>query len=436
MICSQKIVFLFNLVGIFLYEILLYFIFLNYPNFIQRLTQKLASINILYVKIFQAIACNNSLINDEINEQLLRFTDNVPWDYNDFKLSELIEIGELFNLNFKHGYEIPINSGMISIVFKAYKNSDDKPVIIKMKRHNIEEKLNEAIQNLLFIVNLLSYFSFFQKYQIVNIIEKNIDIIKQQTNFFDEIENMQRIKYNCRNLKYVVIPEVYKEVTYRFTNYILMDYIEGVKINQIKEEDYYGFAKQVMKFGFVTSIIHGLTHGDLHSGNILFIKNNNSTNDRDKYKIGVLDFGIVYDIDATFKTVLFDVITEMFNSQPEITAKKLLHSGIIEPLNILQNLPEKHYNKLVNFTSEIISESIHNSKKANQIQIYNFLNKFKEFINHKEICSLGLKPSDNFVKTQLVLAMAHGITLTLCREQFITLADEVINELFHFNMIM
>ena len=158
MICSQKIVFLFNLVGIFLHETLLYFIFFNYPNFIQRLTQKLSSINILYVKIFQAIACNNSLINDEINEQLLRFTDNVPWDYNDFKLSELIEIGELFNLNFKHGYEIPINSGMISIVFKAYKKSDDKPVIIKMKRHNIEEKLNEAIQNLLFIVNLLSYF--------------------------------------------------------------------------------------------------------------------------------------------------------------------------------------------------------------------------------------------------------------------------------------
>ena len=38
---------------------------------------------------------------------------------------------------------------------------------------------------------------------------------------------------------------------------------------------------------------------------------------------------------------------------------------------------------------------------------------------------------DNFIKTQLVLAMSHGITLTLCKDDFMILADKVINELFH-----
>jgi hypothetical protein len=49
---------------------------------------------------------------------------------------------------------------------------------------------------------------------------------------------------------------------------------------------------------------------------------------------------------------------------------------------------------------------------------------------------IGIQPSDNFVKTQLVLAMAHGVTLTLCKNNILTLMDDVLNELFHTNIIL
>ena len=78
-----------------------------------------------------------------------------------------------------------------------------------------------------------------------------------------------------------------------------MEEIKGVPINKIKEEDYEGFAKQVIKFGFVTTLVHGVTHGDLHSGNILFIKDENET--KYKHKIGVLDFGIIYEVELQHK---------------------------------------------------------------------------------------------------------------------------------------
>ena len=41
-----------------------------------------------------------------------------------------------------------------------------------------------------------------------------------------------------------------------------------------------------------------------------------------KYKIGVLDFGIVYEIENKYKTTMFEIIIEMFNSPPIITAEK------------------------------------------------------------------------------------------------------------------
>ena len=415
-------------------ELFLYMIFRDYNNFIDRITRHLVSINILCVKVFQAVALNNSLIDDSVNNHLLKFTDNAPWTFDDVCLGDIVKISEEHNLCLKSGYEQPINAGMISLVFKAYHKDTDKPMIIKMKRNNIEEKLDAAIKNLQTIMYLLSFFPMINKYQLSELVNKNINIIQHQTNFLQEVANIERIRTNCKNLKYVKIPAVYKEVTEKYPNAILMEYIDGVKINQIKEADYEGFAKQVMKFGFVTTIVHGVTHGDLHGGNILFIKD--ETDERYKHKIGVIDFGIIYELDANYKGLLFDVLTNMFTTDPKESAIKMLNSGIIDPPDILNQIPKKNYDAIIEFTTNIVNETISNSKQANQIQIYKFLSALKDYLNNSEIANIGIRPSDNFIKTQLVLAMSQGVTLTLCRDDFMTLADKVINELFHTHMIL
>ena len=431
----KGVLFLVNVFFIFGKEIFLYLICQDYSTFIERLALELSSINILCVKIFQAIALNNSLIDEKSNNKLLQFTDNAPWKFSDIDLRTLIEIADKYNLYLKARYEVPINSGMISLVFKAYKKDNyNEAVIIKMKRNNIDEKLNDAIDNLLFSMYLLSFIPIFNKYQLSEVVNKNIEIIRHQTNFLEEVDNINRIKNNCKNLKYVKIPSANRRVTEEFPNCILMDFIEGIKINQIQKEDYEGFAKQVMKFGFVTSIVHGVTHGDLHGGNILFIKD--KKDEKYPYKIGVIDFGIIYELEPQYKGMVFEILTQIFDTSPRDSAIKLLNSGIIDPPNILTQIPKEDYENIINFTSEIIDETINTSKKANQIQIYKFISKLKDYLSNSVLSKIGIRPSDNFVKTQLVLAMSHGVTLTLCNDDFIGLADKVINELFHTNMII
>ena len=430
----KQLWFLFKVFYIFSSEYLYLWFHIDKTKFVDRLTKRLASVNILYVKIFQAIALNNSLIDEKINNTLMKFTDNAPWTQDDIDVDTLNALKEDQQLIIRDGIYHPINSGMISLVFKATRVSDDSNVIIKIKRRMIERKLDDAIDNLLFGMYILSFFPLIQKYQLAEVVNKNIDIIKHQVNFHEEVQNLLTIKDNCKYLKYVKIPDVFKEVTDKYPNIILMEEINGLSINQVAKEDYEGFAKQVMKFGFVTTLMHGVTHGDLHGGNILFIKD--EIDKKHKYKIGVLDFGIIYEIDAQYKGVLFEVLTEMFNNPAAVTAEKLLDSGIIEPLELVKTLPTEHRNNIIKFTSEILQDTIYNSKQANQIQIYKFLSEFKTYINNPEIAKLGLRPSDNFVKTQLVLAMAHGVTLTLCKNDYMSLADKVINELFHTNMIM
>jgi predicted unusual protein kinase regulating ubiquinone biosynthesis (AarF/ABC1/UbiB family) len=423
-----------NTLFIFGTEMILYCIFQDYSLFIDRLSMRLAFINILYVKIFQAFALNNNLIDHDINNKLLKFTDNAPWSYSDIDIEQLIQMSEKYNINLSHGYEKPINSGMISLVFVGYeKNNFNKKVIIKMKRKNIQQRLDDAIDNLLFSIYILSFISIINKYQLADVINKNIEIIRHQTNFLEEIDNMDKIRENCKNLKYVKIPIANRNVTEEYPNVILMEYIEGIKINQI-EEDYESFAKLVVKFGLVTTILHGVTHGDLHGGNILFIRDHKDT--KYPHKIGIIDFGIIYHVESQYKGLLFDIFTQLFEQSPRESAEKLLNSGLIDPPGILQQIPKEDYNNILSFTTDIINETINSSKKANQLQIYKFLSKIKAYLLKDKLANIGIRPSDDFVKSQLVIAMAQGVTLTLCKDDFITLMDKAINEIFRTNILL
>jgi ubiquinone biosynthesis protein len=412
---------------------ILFGIFRDNLKFIDNLVNRLASNNILFVKIFQAFAFNNSLIDDETNNKLLKFTDNVPWTTSDINFYELIDMTDKYNLIVE--FEKPMNSGMISLVFKAQQRETGKQFIIKIKRNNIEQQLSDAIDNIKIFVYFLSFFPLINQCQLVEFVNKNIDIIKNQTDFVQEVNNILKFKNNCKNLKYVEIPFAFIQVTKDFSNIILMEFINGVTINKIEEEDLEHFAKQVIKFGFVTTLIHGVAHGDLHGGNILFIKEEGELNNKYKYKIGVIDFGIIYELDTKFKENLCDFITQVFQSDVEISAIKFLNLGLIDPPGFLEKIPKEHSENIIKFTYEILFETI-NSKKANQSQMFKFLFKLKDYLDNSKMLTIGIKPSNNCVKLQLVLAMTHGVTLSLCKKEYLTLTDAVINDLFHTKLLL
>lgn len=430
----KNIYFVISLVSIFLYEYVLFLVFDDPYIFTLRITDKLINTNVLYVKIFQAIALNYNLIDSKINDELLKYTDNAPWDRTEIDFDTLYKLEDDLNLSFQYGFE-PINSGMISLVFKAKDTIKNEDIIIKMKRNNIENKIQEGLKNLRFLINILSYFTIFNHYKdnINDLIDKNVGLIINQTNFESEVKNMVKIKDNCKNLNYIIIPNVDQNITQKYPNIILMQFIEGLKINKVNKEDYKDFSKQVLKFGIITTMIHGFSHGDLHCGNILFIKD--EKDDKYPFKIGILDFGIMYEIESNFREKLFGILTEIFTSSAEVIAEKIIDTGLIDPVDVIKNLPKHHYKNINNMIISILNDTLYNSKNVNQSKIYFFIKKLDEYLKSNELLKYGIKPSSNFVKTQLALAMAHGITLTLCKNDFVSLIEQVSNELFHLDLL-
>lgn len=430
----RHVYFLFKSIWIISREYAMYMWFRDYSSFIHNLTNNLASINILYVKAFQAVALNNNLITENTNNQLLRFTDNAPWNCDDIDFFTLVRIRDDLKLDFRDGLDKPINSGMISLVFKVFKSETGEPLIVKIKRRNIDDKLEEAVDDLLYFVDMLSFIPFFKRYQISQSIRNCLDIVSDQTNFNMEVKNMIRMKNNCSKLKYIQIPSVLEEVTDKYPNVIIMEYIEGVSIHKIDPSEYEPFAKIVLKFGFVTSLVHGITHGDFHTGNILFIKD--EKDEKCRYKIGVIDFGIVYEIDEMYKNVLFHIFSDFFELTSYEIAEKIMTSGLIEPIDIVKNLPTHHYENIIKMILKIIESANNDIHEANQKQLYQFLSNFYCYLkDNEDISKLGLRPSDSFVKTQMCIAMSHGVSITLCKENYINVADKVLNELFHLDLL-
>ena len=427
------LLFVLNTCWIIISELIYCLVTKNNNVFIERLTKRLAKTNILYVKVFQSLSLNNK--NLDLNTNLLNFTDNVPYELADIDIDNLFNVCNEYNIHIVNN-ENPINSGMISLVFLGKKYSDNNnyiDIIIKMKRKNIDNNINLGIQNILTLIKLLKWIPFVEKYKITDVVQKNIDIIREQTNFNNEVKNIQLIKKNCVNLKYVKIPFVYEKITEKYENVIVMEYIKGCKISELKEEDYYGFSKQVLKFGLVTSLIHGVTHGDLHAGNILFMIDENDAKYR--HKLGIIDFGILYRIKDTFRSTLFNIICNLNTMPINDLAEELLNSGIFVPKDIKNCLIKEHYNDILNFSTPILRETIHESNKANQIQLYKFISILFDYLNKNNLHIYGIKASDDFINLQLVLAMAHGVTLTLCKHNYMPVVNETIEELFHFNLL-
>lgn len=405
----------------------------NYHLFIRRFTKRLASINILYVKVFQSLALNSSIISEKMNNELLKFADNAPFTKDDIDFDTLLRLSKEYDITFESGFDKPINSGMISLVYLATCNYTTNSIIIKIKRKNIDKKLEEGIDNLLFFVNLLKIIPFFNNYKISETIQKNIDIIKQQTNFSKEIENIKRMQKNCINLDYIKIPNVYDNINNDLINVIAMSYINGKRFSEIDKEDYIEFAKQVIKFGVVTSLIHGFSHGDFHVGNILFIKED-TENIKTKYKLGIIDYGIMTEIREPFKSNMLNCLTSVFQDTSIVFLDKFINSGIFEPHIIKNIMPEKKYNNLIELNLPFVDKLVH-SKSLNQIFFHEIIKFLLGFLN-SNLSKYGISLSDNFINLQLSLAMANGVTFALCQEKTMQITNSVVNELFHADLFM
>jgi predicted unusual protein kinase regulating ubiquinone biosynthesis (AarF/ABC1/UbiB family) len=87
-----------------------------------------------------------------------------------------------------------------------------------------------------------------------------------------------------------------------------MEYIDGIKITDIEPEDNDEFGKVLAAFNAKSAFCTSIFHGDLHPGNILFMKSPSSPT----HKIAILDFGIIGHLSRADQEILFNAAKFMY----------------------------------------------------------------------------------------------------------------------------
>ncbi|MHC5087991.1 MAG: AarF/ABC1/UbiB kinase family protein [Planctomycetota bacterium] len=360
-------------------------------DFVETLSKD----NIFYIKIFQGIGSNTNIFNEKQSEYLKKFLDKVP-----YKISELYdELNEELNKVGEKNEELKIdldtleiiNSGIIGIVYKAKMNN--KTIVIKVIKNNIRKKIYDALNEYEKIIKVLKYFSLFKFYYIDDIFYSNKELLLKQLDFMFEVENMKIFYENNKHTDYIEIPYVYEEFTKNNNKIIVMDYLDGKKLNEIEEEDKDNYLEQLVNFSFKSILFNRTFHCDLHPGNIIFLDN--------PKRLGIIDYGIIGEITKEEQENIYKFFNEIFKNKNYKEGSKILINNCSKVINddTYVKYNEDIIQKLAELTNNLVNDKINLDA--------NFIYKVNKVL-YKE----NLKLAEFFCKIEL----SFGISDSVCKQ--------------------
>lgn len=297
-------------------------------NFFIDFVESLSRDNIFYIKIFQGIGNNTNIFNKIQSEYLKKFLDNVPFNnselYHDLK-PELEKVGKeneelIIDLD---TLEI-INSGIIGIVYKA--KMREKTVVVKVIKNNIKNIIYQALNEYEKIIKILTYISLIKYYYIDDIYYSNKNLLLQQLDFNFEVDNIKKFYKNNKNTDYVEIPLVYEEFTRSNNKIIVMDYLDGRKLDNLEDEEKNEYLEQLVNFSFKSILFNRTFHCDLHPGNIIFLDN--------PKRLGIIDYGIIGEITKEEQENIYNFFNEIFKNKNYDEGSRILINNCSKVVNI------------------------------------------------------------------------------------------------------
>lgn len=385
----------------------------NLDKLIINICESLKNINIFYIKALQALSANNELFSENVINYMTEFSDQVPFDYDEFNLNEIKEVLKSKNIEIGN---VPIASGTVACVFQG--TDESNTYAVKVKRKNIDEKIENSCLEMRQIISFINKLPYFKYLNLLSTFDQNTPYIYKQLNFKHEFENLEKVyNANKRCSVYITPAPFYKEITENH-DIIIMEFLEGLTLSQIPEKNKNEFCSLLAKFGLKSIFFDGYTHGDLHQGNCRFVIDKDEDNNEIE-KLIVFDFGILCFIDEMEKDTMYRVCKNFFSHQFK-QAATIIYNEISHPQEIKDNMLDESKEKLLQFLSDWGQEIVTVKKIVGPNDIHQLT---------KELSQYGLKLKDWFGKIIMAFGIHESIAKTLSKEKtFLDYASELIKD--------
>lgn len=256
-----------------------------------------------FIKFAQIASNRPDILPDELIAILTDFQDNVK-PVSPAKIKEVLEqempkpLDELFEyIEWEH-----IASASMSQVHRA-RLIGGKEVVLKVQRPGIADTVELDIQILMKLAQMIeSHFSQFDSYQPVELVKMFEKSILKELRFTLEGANMIRFEKNFLGNPNIYVPTFYPEVS--TDKVICMEYIDGVKITNLKELEKIGMsgaelALKGINLYFEQVFEYGFFHADPHPGNIFVMPDQ---------KVCFIDYGMMGQVIDSDKRLLANLL--------------------------------------------------------------------------------------------------------------------------------
>lgn len=262
----------------------------------QQFTDAALELGGVLIKLGQFLSSRFDLLPDVWIEELSRLQDAVPpLDFSE--LRPIIEAdlnGRVEDL-FLEFNQSPIASASLGQVHEA-RLLDNTRVAVKIRRPNIDSILAADLEALNRVIEFVGKRTDLGKLADLKGIAKEFEVVlMRELDYVREAESADKFRQNLKKLKYVYIPQIYRE---RSSQRVLTtEFIDGIKVTDFEKLDRAGIdrykAARVLANCYLNQfMIDGFYHADPHPGN-LFIRSTPTG-----LQVVFIDFGMIGEIDS------------------------------------------------------------------------------------------------------------------------------------------
>lgn len=319
-------------------------------NIARILTLKILELGPTFIKLGQLLSTRIDVFPREFINELTLLQDQVPGFDGDIAV-KIIErelgkpIEELFD-TFDRKYIAAASLGQVHIATK-----NGQRFAVKVQRQGLKDLFDMDLKNIKVLAILLDKFdpkADGAQRDWSSIYDESARLLYKEIDYREEALNSIRFRENFRDVSWVKVPEVYLNMTTQ--NVVTMEYVPGIKINDIKKieaagidrqllakrsaESYltqicrHGFFRKLQMLTILQTVVYNLracsyVDCDPHPGNV-------ACDAEQGGRLIYYDFGMMDELKPQVKSGLVDLIFGIYENDVKESCNALEQIGVLK----------------------------------------------------------------------------------------------------------
>jgi len=295
----------------------------------KLLTLKLLELGPTFIKLGQLLSTRIDVLPKEFIKELCALQDQVPGFSGDLAV-EIIEreLGKPIEQLYDSFNRTSLAAASLGQVHVAVLNG--KKVAVKIQRQGLKQLFDMDLQNirvLAIILDKLDPKTDGTQRDWISIYDESAKLLYREIDYRLEAFNSIRFQDNFKDVPWVKVPDVFLNMT--TANMITMEYVPGIKINNIEKIEQAGIDRELLAKrsaeSYLTQICrHGFFHCDPHPGNV-------ACDSEEGGRLIYYDFGMMDELKPLVKKGLVDLIFGIYENDPKEVCNALEKVEVLRP---------------------------------------------------------------------------------------------------------